>query len=73
MTIKKQCSSRIMTIQPDGQHALNRILAVQTALVLDPDQEGYDQSQIDLLVSDVLAALRQEPLKYERAEVYSKD
>lgn len=36
MTITKQCTDRIVTIMPDGQFTLDRVLAVQTDVVLDP-------------------------------------
>jgi len=36
MTITKQCTDRIVTVMPDGQFKLDRVLAVQTDVLLDP-------------------------------------
>ena len=36
MTLTKQCTDRIVTIMPDGQFTIVRVLAVQTDVVLDP-------------------------------------
>lgn len=50
MTITKQCTDRIVTIMPNGQFTLDRVLAVQTDVVLDHTLSGYDKEAADKVV-----------------------
>ncbi len=72
MTITKQCSDRIVTIMPDGQFTLDRILAVQTDVVLDPALPEYNKEQADRLIYEVTQAMQSASDLYDRAEIYTK-
>lgn len=72
MTITKQCSERIVTIMPDGQFTLDRVLAVQTDVVLDPALPGYDKESADRVVYEVTEMMQAAKSQYDRAEVYTK-
>lgn len=72
MTIVKKCTDRIVTIMPDGQFTLDRVLAVQTDVVLDPALPGYDKEQADRVVYEVTEAMQAAGDLYDRAEVYTK-
>ena len=72
MTITKQCTDRIVTIMPDGQFSLYRVLAVQTDVVLDPDLPGYDKEAADKVVYEVTEMIQAAGDRYDRAEVYTK-
>ncbi len=50
MTITKQSDDCIVTIMPNGQFTLDRVLAVQTGVVLDPALPGYNQEAADRVV-----------------------
>ena len=70
--ITKQCTDRIVTIMPDGQFTLDRVLAVQTDVVLDPTLPGYDKEAADKVVYEVTEMMLATGGKYDRAEVYTK-
>ena len=72
MTITKQCSDRIVTIMPDGQFTLDRVLAVQTDVVLDPNVPGYEKETADKVVYEVTEMMLSAGEQYDRAEVYTK-
>lgn len=72
MSVTKQCTDRIVTIMPDGQFTLDRVLAVQTDVVLDPDLPGYDKEAADKVVFDVTEMMLAAGDQYDRAEVYTK-
>ena len=72
MTITKQCSDRIVTIMPDGHFSLDRVLAVQTDLVLDCNLPGYDKEAVDKLVKEVTKMMLAAKDLYVRAEVYTR-
>jgi hypothetical protein len=72
MTITKQCTDRIVTIMPDGRFTLDRVLAVQTGVVLDPTLPGYNKDQVDQLVYEVTQAMQAAHGLYDRAEIYMK-
>lgn len=72
MTITKQCTDRIVTIMPDGQFTLDRVLAVQTDVVIDPTLPGYDKEAADKVVYEVTEMMRAAGGQYDRAEVYAK-
>lgn len=72
MTITKKCTDRIVTIMPDGQFTLDRVLAVQTDVVLDPELHGYDKEAADKVVHEVAEMMQAAGDKYDRAEVYTK-
>ena len=72
MTITKQCSERIVTIMPNGQFSLARVLAVQTDVVLDPTLPGYDKEAADKVVYEVTEMMQAAGDQYDRAEVYTK-
>lgn len=73
MTITKQCADRIVTIMPDGQFSLDRVLAVQTDVVLDPTMLGYDKEAADMVVYEVTDMMLAASDQYGRAEVYTKE
>lgn len=70
--IAKQCADRIVTIMPNGQFALDRVLAVQTDVVLDPALPGYDKEAADKVVYEVMEIMQAAGAQYDRAEVYTK-
>ena len=72
MPITKQCSDRIVTIMPNGQFTLDRVLAVQTDMVLDHNLPGYDKEAVDKLVNEVTKMMLADEDLYVRAEVYTK-
>ena len=72
MTITKQCTDRIVTIMPNGQFTLDRVLAVQTDVVLDPTVPGYDKEAADQVVYEVTEMMQAAGDQYDRAEVYTK-
>lgn len=72
MTIIKQCSDRIVTIMPNGQFTLDRVLAIQTDVVLDPTLPGYDQEAADKVVYEVTEMMLAAGDQYDRAEVYTR-
>lgn len=72
MTITKQCTDRIVTIMPNGQFTLDRVLAVQTDVVLDPTLSGYDKEAADKVVYEVTEMMQAAGDRYDRAEVYTK-
>lgn len=72
MTIIKQCTDRIVTIQRDGQFTLDRVLAVQADVVLDPALPGYNKEEADRVVYEVTEAMQAAGDLYDRAEVYTK-
>jgi hypothetical protein len=72
MTITKQCTDRIVTIMPNGQFSLDRVLAVQTDVVLDPTLPGYDQEAADKVVYEVTEMMQAAGDLHDRAEVYTK-
>lgn len=72
MTITKQCTDRIVTIMPDGQFSLDRVLAVQTDVVLDPALPDYDKEAADKVVYEVTEMMLADGDQYDRAEVYTK-
>ena len=72
MTITKQCSDRIVTIMPNGQCSLDRVLAIQTDLVLDCNIPGYDKDAVDKLVKEVTKMMLASKDFYVRAEVYTR-
>lgn len=72
MALTKQCTDRIVTIMPDGQFSLDRVLAVQTDVVLDPTLPGYDKEAADKVVFEVTEMMLAASDQYDRAEVYSK-
>ena len=72
MTITKQCTDRIVTIMPDGQFSLDRVLAIQTDVVLDPTLPGYDKEAADKVVYEVTEMMLAAGNQYDRAEVYTK-
>ncbi len=72
MTITKQCTDRIVTIMPNGQFTLDRVLAVQTDVVLDPALPGYDKEAADKVVYEVTEMMQAAGDRYDRAEVYTK-
>lgn len=72
MTLTKQCTDRIVTIMPDGQFTLDRVLAVQTDVVLDPILPGYDKEAADKVVYEVTEMMHAAGDQYDRAEVYTK-
>lgn len=72
MTITKQCTDHIVTIMPDGQFTLDRVLAVQTDVVLDPALPGYDKEAADRVVYEVTEKMQAAGGLYVRAEVYTK-
>ena len=73
MTITKQCTDRIVTIMPDGQFSLDRVLAVQTNVVLDPTLPGYDKEAADKVIYEVTEMMLAAGDQYDRAEVYTKN
>ena len=72
MTITKQCTDRIVTILPDGQFTIDRVLAVQTDVVIDPDLPGYDKEAVDKVVHEVAELIQASGDRFDRAEIYSK-
>lgn len=72
MAIIKQCADRIVTIMRSGQYTLDRVLAVQTDVVLDPDAFGYDKDEADSVVQEVTELMQAAGDLYDRAEVYTK-
>ncbi len=72
MTIIKQCTDRIVSVMPNGQFTLDRVLAVQTDVVLDPALPGYDKEAADKVVHKVAEMMQAAGDKYDRAEVYMK-
>lgn len=72
MTITKQCTDRIVTIMPNCQFTLDRVLAVQTDVVLDPSLPGYDQEAADRVVHQVAEMMQAAGDVYDRDEVYTK-
>lgn len=72
MTITKQCTDRIVTIMPDCQFTFDRVLAVQTDVVLDPTLPGYDKEAADKVVYEVTEMMQAAGDQYDRAEVYTK-
>ena len=72
MTITKQCTDRIVTIMPDGQFSLDRVLAIQTDVVLDHTLPGYDKEAADKVVYEVTKMMQAAGDQYDRAEVYTK-
>lgn len=72
MAVAKQCTDRIVTIMPNGQFTLDRVLAVQTDVVLDPALPGYDKEAADKVVYEVTEMMQAAGDKYDRAEVYTK-
>ncbi|MGV0999633.1 MAG: hypothetical protein ACOYBQ_09925 [Fluviibacter sp.] len=73
MAITKQCADRIVTIMPNGQFTLDRVLAVQTDVVLDPALPGYDKEAADRVVHVVAEMMQAAGDMYDRAEVYTKE
>ena len=61
-----------MTIMPDGQFTLDRVLAVQTDLVLDCNLPGYDKAAVDKFLNEVTNMMFAAEDLYVRAEVYTK-
>lgn len=57
---------------PDGQFTLDRVLAVQTDVVLDPALPGYDKESADRVVYEVTEMMQAAKSQYDRAEVYTK-
>lgn len=72
MTTHKQCTEMIITIMPDGQFSLDRVLAISTDLILDPEDAGYDADKNSNLIYDVSEMLRMSGGLYSRAEIYTK-
>ena len=72
MSITKQCTDRIVTIMPDGQFTLDRVLAIQTDVVLDPTLPGYDKESADKVVHEAAEMMQAAGDMYDRAEVYMK-
>lgn len=72
MTITKQCTDRIVTIMPDGEFTLDRVLAIQTDVVLDPTLPSYNQEAADKVVHEVAEMMKAAGDVYDRAEVYTK-
>lgn len=68
----KQCTDSIVTILPNGQFTLDRVLAVQTDVVLDPALPGYDKEAADKVVYEVTEMMPAAGDEYDRAEVYTK-
>lgn len=73
MTITKQCTDRIVTIMPDGEFTLDRVLAIQTDVVLDPTLPDYNQEAADKVVHEVTQMMQAAGDVYDRAEVYTKN
>lgn len=61
-----------MTIMPNGQFTLDRVLAIQTDVVLDPALPGYDEEAADKVVYEVTEMMLATGEQYDRAEVYTK-
>ena len=57
---------------PNGQFTLDRVLAVQTDVVLDPTVPGYDKEAADQVVYEVTEMMQAAGDQYDRAEVYTK-
>ena len=72
MTITKQCTDRIVTMMPDGQFTLDRVLVVQTDVVLDPTLPGYDKKAADKVVYEVTEMMLAADDQYDRTEFYSE-
>lgn len=73
MTITKKCTDVIVTIMPNGQFTFDRVLAVQTDVVLDPTLPGYDKGTTDKVVYEVTEMMKAAGGKYDRAEVYTNN
>ncbi len=72
MSIIKQCGDKIVTIMPDGQFKLDRVLAIQTDVILDPLEPNYDQEAAEKVVYEVTEIMQAAGDVYDRAEVYTK-
>lgn len=72
MTVTKQCTDRIVTILPDGRFSLDRVLAIQTDVVLDPTLPGYNKNSADEVVNQVTEMMMAAGDHYDRAEIYTK-
>jgi hypothetical protein len=57
---------------PNGKFTLDRVLAVQTDVVLDPALPGYDKEAADKVVYEVTEMMQATGDLYDRAEVYTK-
>lgn len=57
---------------PNGQFTLDRVLAIQTDVVLDPTLPGYDKEAADKVVHEVTEMMQAAGENYDRAEVYTK-
>lgn len=72
MTSSKRCSNHIVTVMSGGQFMLDRVLAVQTDVVLDPALPGYDKEVADKMVYEFMEMMQAAGDMYDRAEVYTK-
>lgn len=71
MTITKQCVPH-RDLMPDGRFSLDRVLAVQTDVVLDPTLPGYDKEAADKVVYAVTEMMLAAGGQYDRVVVYTK-